>query len=477
MEQLSVGDLAAVVSASQQLGDPGTLVGPDVVIDSRLATPGCLFVALPGEHADGHDYVAAAAEAGAAAALVSRPCATDIAQIVVPDQVAALSALARRLVVDARHGGMTTVALTGSSGKTSTKDLIAAVFESVGPTVSPAGSFNNEIGVPLTATGVASDTMYLVSEMGARGQGHIRSLCEIVPPDIALVINVGSAHIGEFGTVADIARAKSEIVTGLANTGWAVLNAADDLVAAMAERTSGRLAWFSAMGRPERDGELRCWASDIASDDLARYRFELNCERAAAVTSAPVRLQVIGHHAVANAVAAAAVAVAAGLDVASVAAALSSAQRRSRWRMELTERPDDVAILNDAYNANPDSMRVALDALAEIGAARKARFAHSRTIAVLGVMRELGPGSPQAHRDVGAMAAAAGVDRLVAVGEYAAELAEGAAGVPVIDTFAEKAAVAAALSDLGAGDVVLIKASRGAELDTIATDLVGGLEV
>ncbi len=476
MERLSVAELAGVVGAAQQLGDPAIPVGPDVVVDSRLATTGSLFVALPGERVDGHDYVAAAAQAGAAAAIVAHPVPVDIAQLVVADQVGALSAIARHVIADARHAGLTTIALTGSSGKTSTKDLIAAVLETVGDTVAPEGSFNNEIGVPLTACRVDSHTQFLVSEMGARGQGHVRALCEIVPPDIALVINVGSAHLGEFGTVADIARAKGEIVEGLSATGWAVLNADDALVAAMAERTGGRRAWFSTSARPAQDGELRCWATDVSCDELARYSFVLNCERADTITTAEVSLQVIGLHAVANALAAATVAIAAGVQVPAVAAALTGAARRSPWRMEFTERPDAVAILNDAYNANPDSMRVALHTLAEIGDARRRKHPHARKIAVLGVMRELGPGSEAAHQDVGRMAAAAGVDRLAAVGEFAADLAAGAAGVPRIDVFADKSGVVAALADLKPGDVVLVKASRGAELDTIAAELAGGPE-
>jgi UDP-N-acetylmuramoyl-tripeptide--D-alanyl-D-alanine ligase len=374
---------------------------------------------------------------------------------------------------------LTTVALTGSSGKTSTKDLIAQVLEAAGPTVAPVGSFNNEIGVPHTACRVDARTRYLVSEMGARGRGHLTWLCGIVPPDIAAVLNVGSAHLGEFGSVEGIAAAKGEIVEGLSPDGWAVLNAADPRVAAMAERTRGRVAWFSADGRPEAHGDLLVWASGVTVDDLARASFTLHVSTSGETFAEPVALRVTGRHAVANALAAAAVGMAAGLEPGLVVGALGSAVTRSHWRMELLERGDGVAVLNDAYNANPDSMRAGLNALRDLGVARRRARPGARLIAVLGEMRELGPTAESAHVEVGAHAAAVGVDRLVCLGPFAEALARGAREtsppVPTVEIVVDKTEVAALLtSELRPGDVILVKASRGAELDTVAADLIQG---
>lgn len=479
MDPTTLGDLARAAGAEIVRGEADVMVGPDVVIDSRAATAGALFVAFPGERVDGHDYVDAAARGGAVAALVTHAVEADVAQLRCSDVHEGLSGIARTVVDRARAAGLTTVALTGSSGKTSTKDLIAQVLEAAGPTVAPVGSFNNEIGVPLTACGVDASTRYLVSEMGARGRGHLTWLCGIVPPDIAAVLNVGTAHLGEFGSVEGIAAAKGEIVEGLSSDGWAVLNAADAQVAAMAERTRGRIAWFSAAGRPDAPGDLRVWASGVVVNDLARASFTLHVSGPAGTAAEPVALRVTGRHAVANALAAAAVGVAAGLEPGRVAAALNLAVTRSHWRMELSERGDGVAVLNDAYNANPDSMRAGLDALRDLGVARRRARPGAHLIAVLGEMRELGPTAESAHAEVGARAAAVGVDRLICLGPYAEALARGAreAESPVgsVEIVADKSVVASRLApDLHAGDVILIKASRGAELDTVAEDLIHG---
>ncbi|WP_028708191.1 UDP-N-acetylmuramoyl-tripeptide--D-alanyl-D-alanine ligase [Propionicicella superfundia] len=479
MDPTTLNELARAVAGEVMRGDPATAVGPDVVIDSRLATPGAVFIAFPGERVDGHEFVDAARAGGAAVAIVTRPVDAGIPQIRCGDAQEALSALARDVVGRARQGGLRTVALTGSSGKTSTKDLIAQVLEAAGPTVAPVGSFNNEIGVPLTACRVTARTRYLVSEMGARGHGHIAWLCGIVPPGIAAVLNVGTAHLGEFGSIDDIAAAKGEIVEAVPAGGWAVLNAADPRVAAMASRTRARIAWFSADGRPGLPGDVQVWASGIEVDALARPRFTLHVADGGAERAAPVALRVLGRHAVANALAAAAVGIAAGLDPADIAGTLSSAGPRSRWRLELTERADGVAVLNDTYNANPDSMRAGLEALRDLGVARRRAHPGARLVAVLGEMRELGPGAAAAHAAVGRMAAEAGVDRLVCLGPFATDLAAGARSadppVATVDQAEDKSTVAALLAPyLRTGDAVLVKASRGAELDTVAADLLKG---
>lgn len=465
MDPITLSQVAAWAGGTAS--GPDVLVGPDVVIDSRLATPGSLFVALVGERVDGHDYVGRAAEGGAAAALVSRRVDLDLPQVLVADGVAGLSSLARRAVARAKADhGLVVVGVTGSSGKTSTKDLIAQVLVTAGPTVAPVGSFNNEIGAPLTALRVDAATRFLVAEMGARGLGHVAWLCGITPPSIGAVINVGHAHVGEFGSIDAIAQAKGELVEALAADGWAVLNADDARVAAMASRTPARLAFFSVAGDPGR-GDLRVWASDVVADELQRHAFTLNAAGAVA-GAAPVSLRVLGAHQVSNALATAAVALAAGLALDAVAPALTAAGARSRWRMELHERADGLAVLNDAYNANPDSMAAALRALAGM------RRSGGRLVAVLGDMLELGPDADADHRDVGRLAAALGIDELVTIGGYATEVASGFAesGRPA-QTLARRDDVAAHLrSVVGPRDVVLVKASRGLALETVADALL-----
>ena len=466
MDRITVAQVARDTGGTA-VGDPHVVVGPDAVIDSRAVTPGALFVALAGERVDGHAYVARAAAAGAAAALVSRVVDADVPQVLVPDGVAGLSSLARAVVARAiSDHGLVVIGVTGSSGKTSTKDLIAQVLAVAGAPVAPVGSFNHEIGAPLTALRVDASTRFLVAEMGARGLGHVAWLAGITPPTIGAVLNVGLAHVGEFGSVDAIAAAKGELVEAVQPGGWAVLNADDPRVAAMASRTPGRLAFFSAVGDPGR-GELRVWASDVVADELERYAFTLHAAGAVAGT-ASVTLRVLGEHQVSNALAAAAVALAAGLAPDAVAAALSSATARSRWRMELHERADGLAVLNDAYNANPDSMGAALRSLAGM------RRPGGRLVAVLGDMLEFGEGSAAEHRLVGRLAADLGVDELLAVGDLADEVAAGfgESGRPT-RTFAHSDDAARHLrAVVRPRDVVLVKASRGLALESVADALL-----
>ena len=468
MRELTAGALAALVGA-RLAGDPDAVVGPDVVIDSRAVTPGALFVALPGERVDGHDYAGIAVAAGAGAVLVTRELALDTPQLVVDDTLAALATLATALVAEALPAGLVTVGITGSSGKTSTKDLLAQVLAEAGPTVAPVGSFNNEIGVPLTATRIDVGTRFLVSEMGARGQGHITFLCGIAQPRVGVVVNVGHAHVGEFGSVEAIAAAKGELVEALPADGWAVLNGDDRLVSAMASRTVARVATFS-VGTEPASGDLRVWAEEIGYDALQHAAFVLRA--AGAVDgAATVRLQVTGAHQVGNALAAAAVALTQGMSLEDVAAALGRAALKSRWRMELHERADGVLVVNDAYNANPDSMAAALRTLASL------RRPEGRLLAVLGDMLELGPEAPAAHQEVGALAAGLGVDRLIAVGGYAADQVRGAG--PAVDATVASdrdAAAAAAMAWLRPADVALVKASRGLALESVAEQLSMGPE-
>ena len=468
MRELTAGHLAGLIGANL-VGDPEALIGPDVVIDSRQATAGSLFFALPGEQADGHDFAAAAVERGAAAVVVTHELPLAVPQCVVADSLAALAALGAAVVSEAISAGLLTIGITGSSGKTSTKDLLAQVLATAGETVAPVGSFNNEIGVPLTATRVGPTTRFLVSEMGARGVGHISWLCRIVPPQVGVVVNIGHAHLGEFGSVETIARAKGELVEALPASGWAVLNADDEHVRTMAGRTSAQLAAFGVDAEPDF-GALRVWASDVRADPLQRARFRLHAA-GAAEGEAVVELQVTGRHQVGNALAAAAVALTQGLSVAQVAAALSQAVARSHWRMELTARPDGVLVVNDAYNANPDSMQAALQTLASL------RQPDGRLLAVLGDMLELGDGAAAEHRAIGALAARLGIDHLIAVGDFAADLADGASadGLPAQIAADREQAAGLAASWLRPPGVVLVKDSRGLALEHVAELLLADL--
>ena len=453
MIALRLAEIAEVVGG-QVHGDPSLVVDGEAYLDSRAPVPGGLFVAVVGERVDGHDYAD-----GAHAVLGSRP--TQAPTVVVTDPVVALGRLARH-VVDRLPA--TVLAMTGSQGKTGTKDFLAHVLGSGGaPVVATAGNLNNELGVPLTVLRADAATRHLVVEMGARGIGHIGYLCELAAPSIAAVLNVGTAHIGEFGSREAIAAAKGEIVEALPATGTAVLNADDELVAAMAPRTVARVATFGERGDV-------AWR-DVELDDLGRPSFLLG-EPGAGERWHPVRLQASGGHQVANAAAAATMARAAGLGLEQAAQALSAARPASRWRMELHERADGLLVVNDAYNANPASMRSALTTLGEIGR-RRGR----RTVAVLGVMRELGQDHEAGHREVGAAAAALGVEVLVVVGEEAGGIAEAARaaeawGGEAILTASREDATAWVRENARASDVVLVKASRGAALEHLVEEVL-----
>ncbi|MFV0405728.1 MAG: UDP-N-acetylmuramoyl-tripeptide--D-alanyl-D-alanine ligase [Propioniciclava sp.] len=447
------------------------MVGPDVVIDSRQVTPGALFVALPGERVDGHDFVTAARDSGASVAVVSRELDAEIPQLVVADPQAALTRLATAVVGRERRRGMVVMGVTGSAGKTSTKDLLAHLCESLGPTVAPPGSYNNEIGTPLTACRVDRNTTALIVELGARGIGHVAALTRVVSPSVGVVLNVGTAHVGEFGSVDAIAQAKGELVEALPADGWAVLNADDARVLAMGSRTHANLALYSRVGEPSGTAALRLWASDLGVDSRQRPRFRLHLRRRGQpAETAMVSLRLVGHHQVMNALAAAGAAAAAGMSAEAIGARLNTAQVRSPWRMELSERSDGLVILNDAYNANPEAMVAALETLAEL------RRPGCRTVAVLGDMLELGEQAPAAHRMVGAHAAEVGVDLVVAVGEYASVVVAGFedAGRSGRGFESREDMTRHLRQTLLPTDVVLLKASRGVGLEHVARTLMEG---
>lgn len=439
--------------------DPNVLVEGPVVTDSRLARPGGLYIARVGEQADGHDFVAAAAELGALLSLTTRPVG-DYPCVVVGDTQDAFVALARA-TVDAVPD-LTIIGITGSSGKTSTKDLLGQVLASHGETIAPEGSFNSEVGVPLTVCRVERSTRYLVVEMGARGVGHVEYLTRIAPPRIGVVLNVGVAHVGEFGSREAIAIAKRELVEALPPAGLAVLNADDPVVAAMAAYTHARVI---LVGESET-AAIR--AVDVAVDPQGRAIFTARTP----VGDRTVHLALIGRHHVGNALAALAVALECGMDLESACSALESATPISRWRMELTRRADGVLVVNDAYNANPDSMRVALDSLAHLGGV-------GRTWAVLGTMLELGEDSEEMHAEVGRYAAEQGISDLIAVADGAEQIARGAeahGGIRVHRAVDAEAAEVFLAEELGPGDVVLFKSSRNAGLRWLG-DRVAGRQV
>lgn len=452
----SIEQIARVTGGVLDLvGDPARMVTGPVVIDSRQAESGALFAALPGERADGHDFAGQAVAAGAALVISSRP--TGVASVLVPDVQAALAMLARA-VVD-RLPGLTIAGITGSAGKTTTKDLVAQLTSALGPTVSPQNSFNNEIGHPLTVLRADEHTRYLIAELSARGKGHITALCQVSPPRFGVVLCVGNAHAGEYAGIEEIAEAKSELPAALPADGVALLNADDPLVAAMADVTDARIVTFGLSA----GADVR--ATGVELDRLSRPRFTLTSRSG----SADVALRLSGAHNITNALAAAALAAELGMSVEAIAAGLSAAVARSHWRMEVTERDDGVIVVNDAYNSSPEALAAALAAVGVMASGRRA-------YAVLGRMAELGERSAEFHEQAGVTAAKTGLTGIIAVGDEAAAILTGAKSEPgftgeLVAVPDDRSAVAAIAQRLRPGDVVLVKASRAAGLQTVALAL------
>jgi len=456
---LSLSEVAQITGgALHDVPDPAVRLAGAAASDSREVEPGGLFAAIKGDRVDGHDFAARAVADGAACVLASRP--VGVPAVVVGDVTAALGTLAREAA--RRIGDPLVIGLTGSSGKTTTKDMLAQVLAVHGPTVATPRSLNTEIGLPLTVLGAEEDTRFLVLEMGARGIGHIAYLTGLVPPHVGLVLNVGTAHVGEFGSRAAIARAKGELVEalpGAGSGGLAVLNADDDMVAAMAGRTTARVLLY---GRSARAGVR---ADDVVTGADGRPRFTLH----AGGESARVSLRFLGEHQVSNALGAAAVAYGAGMAVPLIAEALSAARPVAPGRLEVTERPDGVTVVNDAFNANPDSVAAALRTLAAMSAGR-------RTVAVLGEMAELGDATREGHEQAGRLAADLGIDVLVTVGGEYAALTAGAARsrggrLSVVEVPDAAAALEALRGIVSPGDVVLAKASHSMNFEDLAVTL------
>ncbi|MCE5288891.1 MAG: UDP-N-acetylmuramoyl-tripeptide--D-alanyl-D-alanine ligase [Nocardiaceae bacterium] len=488
MIPLSLAEIAEITGGRLvDVPDPSVRVTGTVEFDSRKVTAGGLFLALPGARVDGHEHAPGAVAAGAAAVLAARPVGVP-AIVVEPLKgesgsyvlehdtdgsgaavLAALSKLARAVVDRLAAQGLTVIGVTGSAGKTSTKDLIAAVLEPLGVVVAPPGSFNNELGHPWTALRADESTKFLVLEMSARGPGHIAALARTAPPRIGVELNVGTAHLGEFGSREGIAQAKGELVEALpsaADGGVAVLNIDDRAVAGMAPRTTARVV---GAGQSE-NAEVR--AVDVSLDQNACAKFTL----VTPAGSVPVQLAVSGEHQVGNALCAAAVALACGATPQQVADALATAGPKSAHRMDVKTRPDGVTVINDSYNANPDSMKAALKALVTMSRATEPR---RKTWAVLGEMAELGDESVVEHDAIGRYAVRLDVNRLIVVGTgrpahamHQGAVMEGSWGNESVLAESIDDAIALVRAEVAPGDVVLVKASNSFGMWAVAEALL-----
>jgi UDP-N-acetylmuramoyl-tripeptide--D-alanyl-D-alanine ligase len=506
MIRLTVAQIADIVGG--ELADISAQAAADlhvtgtVEFDSRKVTPGGLFLALPGARSDGHDHAGSAVAAGAVAVLAARPVGVPaiivspaappatqrgqggLAGVLEHDNdgsgaavLAALAKLAAAVAAELVAGGLTIVGITGSSGKTSTKDLLAAVLEPLGDVVAPPGSFNNELGHPWTVLRATGSTDYLILELSARHPGNIAELAAIGPPAIGVVLNVGTAHLGEFGSREAIAQTKSELPQAVPRSGLVVLNVDDPAVAAMADVTAARVVRVSRHSRTDA-GPADVWAGPVTLDELARPQFTLH----SADGARDIRLAVHGDHQVTNALCAAAVGLECGATTEQVAKALAGAGPVSQHRMRVSTRADGVTVIDDAYNANPDSMRAGLQALAWI-ARGSSGAGNRRSWAVLGEMAELGDDAISEHDRIGRLAVRLDVSRLVVVGMgrsmsamHHGAVMEGSWGsegerdaIIVADA---DAALALLRAELQPGDVVLVKASNAAGLGALADSLV-----
>ncbi|MFS0730153.1 UDP-N-acetylmuramoyl-tripeptide--D-alanyl-D-alanine ligase [Curtobacterium sp. 1P10AnD] len=487
MIPMTLAEIAAAVDG-ELIGGARTdlVVEGSVETDSRLVGPGSVFFALPGEVTDGRRFVPAATEAGAALIVTPERVETTAPQIVVADGYAALAALAHDVVArvrassadrvdaDGRPAPLRVVGITGSNGKTSTKNMLATILSTQGETIAPKGSFNNHVGAPISMLRITHDTRFLVVEMGASGKGHIAKLVSIAEPDVGVVLKVGLAHAGEFGGIEATQKAKSEMVTDLPETATALLNVDDDRVAAMRDLTRARVVGFGTSA----DADYRIAGIET---DRTGTRFTLSGPTGDQpggtdhpAETADVRLAIIGEHHAMNASAALTVANLWGVPLATGAEALASMTRAERWRMEiLPGGPEGVTIINDAYNASPDSTAAALRTLAQIVRPGE------RAVAVLGEMSELGEFATEEHDRLGRLVVRLGIGQLVVVGRGAmpihqAATLEGSWDGESVFTEDVDEAVRTLETMLRPGDVVLVKSSNSAGLRFLG-DRLGGV--
>lgn len=463
MIAMSVGAIAEATSG-RVVGDATVTVDGPVQTDAREPIDRGLFVAKRGEITDGHRFVGQAVDGGCAAVIVEHELSNvPVPQIVVDDAVTALSLLARAVVATCRRDGKLrhVVGITGSAGKTTTKHILGHLLTPHFNTVIPIRSFNNEVGAPSTMLRIDLDTEVLVVEMGATHMGNIAWLCSLAKPDIGVVLQVGMAHVGEFGSQEQIAATKGEMVESLPADGTAVLNLDDRLVAPMRDRTVAEVKSFGA------DPAATVQILD-PQQHAGSITFDLRIDNAGTF---PVRMRLIGIHNAWNAAAATVAALACGLDAATICAGLESLPHGERWRMQVLERSDGVTIINDAYNASPDAMHAALRTLATLGST-----AGRRTVAILGAMGELGDFAATAHSALGEQVVRLNIDLLVVVGIearaiYQTAVMEGSWGNEAVyfDTASEARSW---LSDhLRKGDVALVKSSNAAGLRVLGDDL------
>lgn len=462
MIALTLTEIAAVVGGCliAREKDPGTRIDGDAQTDSREVQPGQIFFARRGETTDGHRFAGQAVEQGAALVIGERELDVSVPQIVVPEATVALGALAQEVVHQARAAGeLTVVGITGSNGKTTTKNLVAAMAERIGPTVASVRSFNNEVGGPLTMLRVRTETRTLVAEMGASAPGEISRLTEMAPPHIGVVLSVGLAHAGEFGSIETTFQTKSEMVRDLPETAVAILNRDDPRVTQMAELTRARIRWFGQ--HPEAD--VRASSVDASA---AGTTFTLHADG----RSLPVAFPVLGEHHVANALAAATVGLELGLTLEQVVESLEATTLAAPGRMQVLGGSSGITIINDAYNASPDSMSAALRTLAQI------RREGTRSVAVLGAMSELGRFSGEEHDRIALQAVRLGISELVVVGDAARRLHisainEGSWDGESVFFSDQDAAFEYLVGSLQPGDTVLVKSSNAAGLQALGDRL------
>jgi UDP-N-acetylmuramoyl-tripeptide--D-alanyl-D-alanine ligase len=462
MIELTVAEIAKAISG-KVFGDSTVSVYGSVETDSRLVNPGSLFVAKPGEETDGHLFIEKAQQLGAVAAIVERLVPeVSIPQIQVSNSVLALGALAKFVLEKIRSkSDIKVIGITGSNGKTTTKNMLREILSTAGPTVAPIESFNNEVGAPYSMLQTDLKTKFLVVELGAGGEGSIDYLAQIAKPNIGVVLKVGLAHVGEFGGIENTARIKSELLRALDSDAIAVLNADDGYVADMAGLTNAKKIWFGTSS----DANYQATNQTVS---ISGTSFEMHWPDGEQQT---VLLQILGEHHVMNALASLAVSDLLGVSRKAAVSALEAMPLAERWRMEVLNRPDGVTVINDAYNASPDSTKAALQTLAQLG--RTGR----RTVAVLGEMAELGSESRAQHDAIGRVVVRLNIDQLVVVGQAAKLIhmgaeQEGSWGGESKFFESIDEALAYLRGMLMAGDLVLVKSSKSANLRHLGDKLM-----
>jgi UDP-N-acetylmuramoyl-tripeptide--D-alanyl-D-alanine ligase len=462
MIAISLEEIAKAIDA-ELVGDGSIIVSGSVETDSRQVTSGGLFVAKPGEVTDGHAFVESAVANGAVAVIVEHQVQTSVPQLIVKDSVLALGLLAKHVVAKVKSlGELKIIGVTGSNGKTTTKNMLREVLSTAGSTIAPEESFNNEVGAPYSMLKVEEKTRFLVVEMGAGGPGTIRYLAEMCKPDIGIELKVGLAHAGEFGGISETEKIKAELVEELSSSGTAILNFDDERVMNMTSKTKAKITTFGL-------GEGSDYSASNVSISLAGTSFEYSAPDG---FKSSVNLQILGEHHVYNALAALTTAEVLGIDRKSAIAALENMRLAEKWRMELGVAPSGLTVINDAYNASPDSMKAALQTLAQLG-----RISGKKTVAVMGEMAELGEFSVQEHDAIGRIAVRLNLGQVVVVGKGAKLIHMGASQEGSWDGesqyFDEISNALAYLREMLTGDeIVLVKSSKSANLRFLGDDLL-----